>query len=146
MSTPPESSVPANLEAFLSGAYRRILRVAVIFSVAGTPIALAVFGWRSGLGFALGTLLALLNFVWLHHGAELMIRRMVAPGAAPPRWRLSLAFTGRYIFVITAAYVILKGYPSMLGGFVVGLACPILAAMCEGVYEAFAGNKNQTPG
>jgi hypothetical protein len=30
----------------------------------------------------------------------------------------------------------------MLVGFIVGLALPILAAMCEGVYEAIVGYKN----
>ena len=71
---------------------------------------------------------------------------MIAPaGTGPSRFRLMLAFAGRYICVMAMAYVILKGYPSMLGGFMVGLACPILAAMCEGVYEAVAGNMSQTP-
>jgi hypothetical protein len=36
----------------------------------------------------------------------------------------------------------------MLVGFIVGLASPILAAMCEGVYEAIeaiAGSNKSTP-
>jgi hypothetical protein len=66
---------------------------------------------------------------------------MVAPhGGGPSQFRLILAFLGRYIFVIVTAYVILKSYPSMLVGFIVSLAFPIVAAMCEGIYEAVAGN------
>jgi ATP synthase I chain len=140
------SPAPAHVEAFLSGAYRRILRVTIALSVSATVAADLFFGWRSGLGVAAGSLLAFINFVWLHHGAELMIHRMMAAAeSGPSRFRLMLAFAGRYFFVIAISYVILKGYPNMLVAFVVGLAVPIVAAMCEGVYEAVAGNTKEIP-
>jgi hypothetical protein len=141
MSLPLSGSDPAQTEEFLSGAYRRILRVTIGVSVLGTLAAMRLGGWRSGLGVAIGSGLAYLNFAWLHHGSELMVQRMLAPaGTGPSRLRLLLAFVGRYIFVIVVAYVILKSYPSMLVGFMVGLAFPILAAMYEGIYEAVASS------
>jgi hypothetical protein len=128
-------------EAFLSGAYRRIQRIAIVLSAAAAIAALLLFHWRAALGVAVGSVLAYLNLVWLHHGAELMVERMAAPAATrPSKLRLMLAFVFRYIFVIAIAYVILKGYPRMLVGFIVGLTFPILAAMCEGVYEAIVGS------
>jgi len=147
MSLPLLGSDPAQVDAFLSGAYQRIQRGTIALSIAAVLGATPLFGWRSGLGVAMGSLLAYLNFVWLHHGSELMVQRMLAPtGTGPSRFRLILAFVGRYIFVIAAAYVILKSYPSMLVGFMVGLAFPILAAMYEGIYEAVAGSStSQTP-
>ena len=147
MSLPLLGSDPAQVDAFLSGAYQRIQRGTIALSIAAVLGATPLFGWRSGLGVAMGSLLAYLNFVWLHHGSELMVERMLAPaGTGPSKLRLMLAFVGRYIFVIAAAYVILKSYPSMLVGFMVGLAFPILAAMYEGIYEAVAGsNTSQTP-
>jgi len=142
-------SLPGPIEAFLSGAYRRILRVATVLSVAATAIAARFFGRQAGLGLAVGSLLALLNFVWLHHGSELMIWRMMSPslgGRRPSKLRLLFAFSVRYALVLGVAYVILKSYPRMLVGFLVGLALPILAAMAEGVYEAVAGdNSDQIP-
>jgi hypothetical protein len=86
---------------------------------------------------ATGGLVACLNFVWLHHGAEMAIRRMTdPPKSAPSKFRLTLAFTARYVLVLAAAYVILKGYPHVRVAFTVGLACPVIAAMGEGLYEA----------
>jgi len=141
MNPPLSGSDPAQIEKFLSGAYRRILRVTIGISVLGALAATGFYGWRSGLGVALGSGLAYVNFVWLHHGSELTVQRMLAPaGTGPSRLRLILAFVGRYILVIVVAYVILKSYPNMLVGFMVGLAFPILAAMYEGIYEAFAGS------
>lgn len=144
--TPPAPT--GQMEAFLSGAYRRIVRIAIVLSGAATMAAAVFFSRQAGLSVAIGAILALLNFVWLHHGSELMIRRMIPPpheGSRPSKLRLLFAFTVRYALVLGVAYVILKSYPRMLVGFLVGLALPILAAMAEGVYEAIAGNGDQIP-
>ena len=131
------------METFLSGAYQRILRITIILSVASTIAASLLFNWLSGLGLAIGSLLAYVNLVWLHHGTDLMIRRMISPAkSGSSKFRLVLAFSGRYLLIIAMAYVIFKSYPKMLIGFMVGLALPVLAAMCEGVYEAVASSSN----
>jgi hypothetical protein len=130
-------------EAFLSGAYRRILWITLALSVVATVAAVVLVDWRSGLGLAIGALVASLNFVWLHHGAEMLIQRMIeaqqAVGPAkraPSKLRLLLAFAARYALVMAVAYVILRGYPQVRLAFIVGLACPVIAAMGEGLYEA----------
>jgi hypothetical protein len=67
----------------------------------------------------------------------LIVKRAISPDEdASSVFKLAFAFAGRYLFVLTLAYVILKGYPRMLIAFTVGLAIPVFAAMCEGVYEA----------
>ena len=66
------------MEQRLSGAYGRILRVAIALSVAGTLVAALLFTWQSGLGLAIGALLAYINFVWLHHGTERLVERIIA--------------------------------------------------------------------
>ncbi len=143
MNQPPEGPGALSMEAFLSGAYRRILWTALALSVAGIVAATLVSNWRSGLGLAAGALVACLNFVWLHHGAELVVQRMMEAQRtmepvkrAPSKLRLALAFTARYAFVMVVAYVILRGYPRVRVAFLVGLACPLVAAMWEGFYEA----------
>jgi len=142
--TPPDPV----MEERLSGAYRRILRVAIGLSVAGTLTAILLFSWQSGLGLAIGSLLAYINFVWLHHGTERLVERMVmsnkttsADKTKPRKVRFAFPFPLRYALLIAVAYVILKSYPRLLIGFIVGLILPILAAMGEGIYEAIVISK-----
>jgi ATP synthase I chain len=143
--------VPVNpaIEQRLSGAYWRILRVAIALSIAGTLVAALMFTWQSGLGLAIGALLAFVNFVWLHHGTERLVERMIASNrttaataeSKPRKVRFAFPFPLRYALLIAVAYVILKSYPRLLIGFIVGLILPILAAMGEGIYEAVVISK-----
>ena len=163
MNTPPEDAIPEQeidpapadqtppdpvLEERLSGAYRRILRVTISLSVAGTFAAALLFTWQSGLGLAIGSLLAYINFVWLHRGTERLVERIIASNKATPaaeskprKVRFRFPFPLRYALLIAVAYVILKSYPRLLIGFIVGLILPILAAMGEGIYEALVISK-----
>ncbi len=148
MSQSSDASASARVEAFLSGAYRRILRITLALSVAAATGAGLGFGWRSGLGLAIGSLVGYINFVWLHRASVMMTDRMIGrTGQQPSRLRLLLAFGGRYLFVIAAAYVIFRGWPRMLAGFTAALFFPVLAATCEGIYEALAKiNRDQSQG
>jgi hypothetical protein len=130
------------LEQRLDQAYQRVLKFATALSLLGIPIIGVLAGWRSSFGLGAGAGIAILNVVWLHQGAELLVRRMVAAGSAgsaaqgPSRLRMMLFFPLRYLSVIAAVYAILKGYPGVLVSFIVGLALPVAALMGEGVYEA----------
>lgn len=146
----PASQTPLDpaMEERLSGAYRRILRVAIVLSVAGTLAAALLFTWQSGLGLAIGSLLAYINFVWLHRGTERLVERIIASNKTtaggetkPRKIRFRFPFPLRYALLIAVAYVILKSYPRLLIGFIVGLILPILAAMGEGIYEALVISK-----
>lgn len=142
-------ATPSKVEAFLSGAFQRILRLTIGFAVAAAIAAILLFGWRSALGTVIGSFAGCMNLIWLHHGSAMMIDRMLAPlnkSRPPSKLRLVLSFAGRYVFLIAIACVILKGFPNMFFGFVVSLFFPILAAMCEGVYEAYMNTKiDKTP-
>lgn len=136
------------MEQRLSGAYGRILRVAIALSLAGTLAAALMFTWQSGLGLAIGSLLAYINFVWLHRGTERLVERIIASNkttlageSKPRRVRFAFPFPLRYGLLIAVAYVILKSYPRLLIGFIVGLILPIVAAMGEGIYEAVVISK-----
>ncbi len=164
MNTPPQESIPYQeqepawpdpmpadpaMEERLSGAYSRILRVAIALSVAGTLAAALLFTWQSGLGLAIGALVAYINFVWLHRGTERLVERIIASNRTatptgetkPRKVRFAFPFPLRYALLISVAYVILKSYPRLLIGFIVGLILPILAAMGEGIYEALVISK-----
>jgi F0F1-type ATP synthase assembly protein I len=140
---PVQAPVDPAMEERLSGAYRRILRVAIGLGVVGSLAATLLFSWQSGLGLAVGALLAFINFVWLHRGTERLVERIVASnkttsaGQSPQRKaRFTFPFPLRYALMIAVAYVILKSYPGLLVGFLVGLILPIIASMGEGIYEA----------
>lgn len=131
------------LEHRLDQAYQRVLRFAIGLSILAIPAAGILAGWRNSLGLAMGSGIGILNLVWLHQGAELLIRRMIAAagnaasaGEGPSKLRVMLFFPLRYFAVIMAVYAILKGYPGVLVSFIVGLALPVVALMGEGVYEA----------
>lgn len=129
-------------EVFLSGAYHRILRITIVLSITVTIVLTVLLGWRSGLGFAIGAPIAYINLVWLHHGSIMMVERMLGSSSATPsKGRVVMAFALRYGLMIIAASVILKSFPGMRLGFMLGLFVPIVAATCEGIYEAFAGGK-----
>jgi hypothetical protein len=136
--TVPDTS----LEQRLDQAYQRVLKFMITLSLLGIPITGVLAGWRSSFGLGLGAGIAILNIVWLHQGAELLVRRMVAAGSAssaaerPSKLRMMLFFPLRYLSVIAAVYAILKGYPGVLVSFIVGLTLPVAALMGEGVYEA----------
>jgi len=143
-----QTPVDAAMEQRLSGAYGRILRVAIALSLAGTLAAALMFTWQSGLGLAIGSLLAYINFVWLHRGTERLVERIIASNKTTPageskprRVRFAFPFPLRYGLLIAVAYVILKSYPRLLIGFIVGLILPIVAAMGEGIYEAVVISK-----
>jgi hypothetical protein len=146
-----QTPVDPAMEQRLSGAYGRILRIAISLSVAGTLMAALLFTWQSGLGLAIGSLLAYINFVWLHRGTERLVERIIASNQTaaegkikPRKIRFTFPFPLRYALLIAVAYVILKSYPRLLIGFIVGLILPILAAMGEGIYEAVViGKINQ---
>lgn len=148
------------MEERLSGAYRRILRAAIYISVIGVLAATVFVNWRCGLGLAVGALLAYINFVWLHRGTERLVQKMISsatPAEAnktaepdkvtesnkirPQKVRFAFPFPLRYALLFGVAYVILKSYPRLLIGFIVGLILPILAAMGEGIYEALVTSK-----
>jgi hypothetical protein len=143
-----QTPIDPPMEQRLSGAYGRILRVAIALSVAGTLLAALVYTWQSGLGLAIGSLLAYINFVWLHRGTERLVERIIASNTTtaageskPRKVRFKFSFPLRYALLIAVAYVILKSYPRLLIGFIVGLILPILAAMGEGIYEAVVISK-----
>jgi hypothetical protein len=111
-------------------------------------VAALLFSWQSGLCLAIGSLLAYINFVWLHRGTERLVERIIASNqttstdkSKPRKVRFAFPFPLRYALLIAVTYVILKSYPRLLIGFIVGLILPILAAMGEGIYEAVVISK-----
>ena len=144
MSEIPVTGPADRSERFLAGAYYRILKITLVLSAAALIGVGSVWDWALASAVLAGSVLGSLNFVWLHHGAELVVRRMMTPAAnSPSQGRVVFAFLARYMIVLIVAYVILKSYPRVRVAFVVGLALPIISAMFEGIYEAVKISKTE---
>ena len=110
--------------------------------LAGSALAAAFASWRAGAGFAVGTLLGWLNFLWLDRGIGAIVSAALVQQGLPqpqvPR-RVYYAFAGRYALIGVVAYgtVKLLNFPvlSVLGG----LLCLGTAALVESLYEVFTG-------
>ena len=75
-------------------------------------------------------------------GTERLVERMIYSDKTKPRKvRCAFPFPLRYALLIAVTYVILKSYPRLLIGFIVGLILPVLSAMGEGIYEAIVIGK-----
>src|SRR5215468_6025355 len=129
-------------EAFLDRAYTRIIRISVALGAAGAIAGLAAYNAAVAAGFLLGSVAAILNFVWLHHAVTTLVDRMLNQGQSGSRARITLSFLGRYALVALFAYAIFKSSTQAFGAFLIALPLPILAAMCEAAYEAFANVKD----
>ncbi|MBV9507445.1 MAG: ATP synthase subunit I [Acidobacteriia bacterium] len=120
-------------EDFYRSAVRRMLHWMAFLGGAGTLGFWMWRGWRWGAGFALGAVIAWLNFLWLKRMAD-------ALGTTGERPRTAgAAFLGsRYLLLGALAYVILKyseiNLMAALGGLFVSLAAAIAEILFELVY------------
>ena len=135
------------MEGFLGRAYPRIVKLAVALTAISGAAALLLTNWHGSLALVFGAAVGILNLVWLHRGANLMIERMLGAGkSGPSKLRMLLFFPLRYILVIAAVYAILKGYPGVLVSFIVGLGLPVMAMIGESIHEAVVLTKRDRAG
>ena len=128
-------SLPQFDEQFAAQALQRIFRLIILFSVLGTVAFWIGFGWKAGGSFVLAAVIAVINFQWLQSSIQKVITAFLAGTAKRPRiWHKLLL---RYVLLAAVVYVIFKGYSLHTPAFLVGLFLPVLACMCEAVYEAF---------
>jgi hypothetical protein len=99
--------------------------------------AFAKFGWRTGVGFALGCAIAYLNFHWLKRVVSAMADRVTQQGKKQSSRGIVLRFLLRYVLMGLAAYAILNVSPASLYGLLTGLFLPVAAIACEAGYELY---------
>jgi uncharacterized membrane protein YhaH (DUF805 family) len=144
---PSETNVSPQMDRFLGAAYPRIVKLAVVLAAIACAVSLLLTNWRGSMALVFGAAVGILNLVWLHRGADLMVRRMLDAGKnGPSKLRMALFFPLRYILVIAAVYAIVKGYPGVLVSFIVGLGLPVMAMIGESIYEAVVLSKRDRAG
>jgi hypothetical protein len=96
-------------------------------------------GWPLAVGVLVGTALGWINFRWLAASVNAIGERIVR-AKSPERGAAVVARgVGRIVLIALVAYVIFNWSVRGLVGYLVGLAMPVIALMCEAVYEFFAG-------
>ncbi len=125
---------------FYSGALGRIRRFMLGLGASGTVGVWAWYGWRMGLGFLAGAIVAWANFLWLERIVEALGRRATKEAAGQNRESgggVVARFLLRYALIALGAYVIFRGSPASLYGFLGGLFLAVGAILCEAGYEVY---------
>jgi ATP synthase I chain len=134
----PQSAVaspdPA-AEKFYSGALDRIRRFMVAIGVVATVVVSIAFGWKVGIGVALGCAIAWVNFYWLKQAVSALADRVTSTGRKQSAGGVVARFLLRYAFIALAAYGIFAVSRDSLYGLLGGLFLTVAAILCEAVYE-----------
>jgi hypothetical protein len=118
---------------------RRIEWMIAVAGAAGAAAVLRPLGWAVAAGVLLGAALGWINFRWLAASVNAIGERIVrARGEdrrAPGSGAIAARGVGRIALIVLFAYGIFECSVRGLIGFLAGLAVPVVAMMCEAVYE-----------
>jgi hypothetical protein len=122
---------------FYSRALDRIHKFMLVLGAAALGIGTVVFGWRIGLGFAVGGAVSFLNFYWLKKVVAGVAAATVESGTPASSRGIVHRFLLRYFLMAIAAFVILSVSRDSVYGFFAGLFLPVSAMLCEAGYETY---------
>jgi hypothetical protein len=125
-------------ESFYSGALTRIRNLMLALAPVLTAAAWWKFGRPAALGLLAGSIIAYLNFHWLKAGVSGLADRVTNTGKAQSSSGIIARFLLRYVLLGIAAYAILASFPASLRGLFAGFFLPVVAIICEAVYELSA--------
>ena len=109
----------------------------IVIGIAGLVTAWSFFGWRIGVGFALGAAIAFLNFHWLKKVVSGIADLTLQSGTAASGRSVVRRFLLRYFLMAVVAFVILTVSRESVYGLFAGLFLPVTAMLCEAGYEAY---------
>src|ERR1700692_3080455 len=133
----PPQPPPAG-DDFYSRALERIQTFMLVLGTAALITACIFFGWRIGMGFALGATIAYLNFHWLKKVVTGLADLTIGSGTPTSSRGVVHRFLLRYFLMAIVAFVILTVSRESLYGLFAGLFLPVAAILCETAYEAYA--------
>ncbi len=122
---------------FYSHALERIHKLMLVLGAAALITGTAFFGWRIGLGFAVGGSVSFLNFYWLKKVVAGVAALTIRSGSPVSSSKIVQRFLLRYFLMALAAFVILTVSRDSLYGFFAGLFLPVAAMLCEAGYETY---------
>jgi hypothetical protein len=119
---------------FYARAVERISRWMRWLAAGGVVVAAVGWGWRAGIGFALGAAASWTLFRWQRHLVD-------ALSGAPARSHILALAALRYLLLGAGLYVILKFSRVGLMAALAGLFVSGAAVFAEGILELFHGTK-----
>jgi len=127
-------------DAFYEAIERRIERFTLAISTAATVFASVRWGWRAGIGVAVGGVLSWVNFRWLDQGVGQLLGVAVRAerSSGGSRW-IFVRFLGRLLLIVVALYVILRSHWLPGRALLAGLFSLICATLLEVSYEIVTG-------
>jgi uncharacterized membrane protein len=122
---------------FYFHALDRVRRLTLVLGVSALVAAGVFFGWRIAMGFALGSVIAALNFYWLEKIVAGVAE--LSTGAKPSMSSRGVVgrFLVRYFLMALVAFVILAVSRESLYGLFAGLFLPVAAILCEAVHMTY---------
>ena len=124
-----------------------VRRIEWMIAGAGAVFALAAvwpLGWAVAAGAALGTALGWINFRWLAASVNAIGERIVRVKSEERGAAVVARGVGRIFLIVLFAYVIFTYSVRGLAGYLAGLAMPVIALMCEAMYEFVAINRRSS--
>jgi hypothetical protein len=125
-------------------AEHRIEWMTLAFGLGGAATVLVRWGWRAGVGVAIGAALAWLNFRWLKQGVAALVKISTAQ-ANSDQARVPLSvyakFFGRFALLLVVVYVILSRSWLPVAAVLGGLFAVVAAVMAELMWELVRGNR-----
>jgi len=122
---------------FYTRSLERIQRFMVVIGIAALVTAEIFWGWRIGIGFALGATIAYLNFHWLKKVVAGLAELTIGSGTPASSRGVVHRFLLRYFLMALVAFVILTVSRESLYGLFAGLFLPVAAILCEAGYELY---------
>ena len=132
----------AESDSIYVAAEHRIEWMTLAFGVASAAFVLVRWGWRPGVGVALGAALAWLNFRWLKQGVTALAKVSTAQaGSEHARVPLGVyaKFFGRFALLLLVVYVILSRSWFPVAAVLGGLFAVVAAVMIELMWELERG-------
>ena len=134
----------AETNAFYGAAERRIEWLTILVGTVGALFVAVRWGWRSGVGVALGTALTWLNFRWLKQGVGALVKLSTAQAGsehARVPGSVYVKFFGRFALLLVVVYVILSRSLLPVAAVLGGLFAVVAAVMLELIFELLGGKK-----
>lgn len=128
----------------IEAVYQRLNFSIGLLLVAGLLTFLSLRDWTMSLGFVIGGLIGLFNFIVLKRTVA-AVGQVLAEGKSNPSARRQVfKFFFRYVLLAAALYVIFKSTAVSVYGLFLGLFLPVGAVLIEAVYELYVGFRHGT--
>jgi hypothetical protein len=124
-------------ESFFSTAYQRIVRNLIILLPCAATVLWLSFNHRFAVGFLIGGVIAIVNFLSLKRLVIAFVDRVIASHGKERSSGLVLRFLLRYGLVAMAGYAIFKSSAMSAYGLMAGLGIPAVGIMIEAGYELY---------